>query len=218
MSLTQVMLVDDHAVVRMGFRALLETTSDIRVCAEASSGKEACKLYAELLPDVVVMDVSMPDIDGIGATERIVAKNPRARILMLSAHEACITPKCALQAGAMGYLSKRSAAEELIKAIRQVAQGGNYVDPLTAQAMVLQGINGGDDPLKSLSSREFEVFRQLAIGKSVAAIAKVLCLSPSTVGTHLYNIKQKLGASNGAELAILAVRHGIVDVPTFRLA
>lgn len=218
MSLTQVMLADDHAVVRMGFRVLLETTLDIRVCAEASSGKEACRLYAECSPDVVVMDVSMPEIDGIGATERILTKDPRARILILSAHADSITPKRALQAGAMGYLSKRSAADALIQAIRQVAQGLNYVDPMTAQQMVLQGINGGGDPLASLSSREFEVFRQIAAGMSVTAIAKVFCLSPSTVGTHLYNIKQKLGAANGAELAILAVRHGVVDVPAARAA
>lgn len=214
MSLTQVMLVDDHAVVRMGFRVLLETTSDIRVCAEASGGIEACRIYAELRPDVVVMDVSMPDIDGIGATERILAKDPRARILILSAHEAGVTSKRALQAGAMGYLSKRSAAEDLIHAIHKVAQGEHYIDPMIAQKIVLQGIAGSDDPLKSLSSREFEVFGLLAIGRSVAAIASVLCLSPSTVGTHLYNIKQKLGASNAAELTILAVRHGVVDVLT----
>lgn len=214
MSLTQVMLVDDHAVVRMGFRVLLETTSDIRVCAEASGGLEACRLYAELRPDVVVMDVSMPDIDGIGATERILAKDPRARILILSAHEAGVTSKRALQSGAMGYLSKRSAAEDMIHAIHKVARGEHYIDPMIAQKIVVQGMTGSDDPLKSLSSREFEVFGLLAIGRSVAAIANVLCLSPSTVGTHLYNIKQKLGASNSAELTILAVRHGVVDVLT----
>ena len=119
-----VMLVDDHAVVRMGFKMLLESDTDIKVVAEAESGETAVKMYMEHKPDVVVMDITMPGIGGLEATDRIIAKDGSARILVLSAHEDSVHPKRVLNAGAMGYLTKRSAAEELIKAIRTVAEIG----------------------------------------------------------------------------------------------
>lgn len=209
-----VLIADDHAVVRMGFRLLLETTDDIRVIAETPDGEELCSLYAELRPDVVIMDVSMPGMGGISATRRLVERHPKIRILVLSAHMDSIHPRRALKAGAKGYLTKRSAAEALVRAIRQVARGGSYLEPSIAQELALQQINGTDDPMEGLTLREFEVFKQLASGRSVRQIAQTLFLSQSTVGTHLYNIKQKLGAGNSAELAMLAVRSGIVDVGT----
>ncbi len=211
MSQVNVLLVDDHAVVRMGFRMLLESASDIKVVGEAESGEQAVKLYMELHPDVVVMDITMPGIGGLEAIERIMAKENHARILVLSAHEDSVHPKRVLNAGAMGYLTKRSAAEELIKAIRTVAGGKRYLEASVAQQMAIQQLSGEQNPVDVLSDREFEVFMALAKGKTTNDIAETLCLSPRTVGTHLYNIKQKLNANNSAEIALIAMRSGLID-------
>ncbi len=211
MSQINVLLVDDHAVVRMGFKMLLESAPDIKVVAEAESGEQGVKLYMEQHPDVVVMDITMPGIGGLEAIERIVAKESNARILVLSAHEDSVHPKRVLNAGAMGYLTKRSAAEELIKAIRTVASGKRYLEASVAQQMAIQQLSGEQNPVDVLSDREFEVFMALAKGKTTNDIAETLCLSPRTVGTHLYNIKQKLNANNSAEIALIAMRSGLID-------
>ncbi|MBL8504945.1 MAG: response regulator transcription factor [Methylobacillus glycogenes] len=207
----RVMLVDDHAVVRMGFKLLLEADQAIQVVAEAESGEQAIKLYQEHKPNVVIMDITMPGMGGLEAIDRIRAKDEAARILVLSAHEDSVHPKRVLNAGAMGYLTKRSAAEELIKAIHTVAAGKMYLEANVAQQMAIQQISGQQNPVDVLSDREFEVFMALAKGKSTNEIADVLCLSPRTVGTHLYNIKQKLNANNSAELALIAMRSGLID-------
>lgn len=209
-SVIRVMLVDDHAVVRMGFRLLLDGASDITVVGEAESGEEAVRLYSEIKPDVAVMDISMPGIGGLEAIDRILAREPQARVLVLSAHEDVMHARRVLKAGAAGYLTKRSAAEELIHAIRQVALGKTYLEPSIAQQLAVQQLNGGKNSVDMLSEKEFKVFLALAGGQSVADIAEVMSLSPRTVGTHLYNIKQKLGASNSAELAIIAIRSGLL--------
>lgn len=211
MSQINVLLVDDHAVVRMGFKMLLESASDIKVVGEAESGEQGVKLYMEHHPDVVVMDITMPGIGGLEAIERIMAKEGGARILVLSAHEDSVHPKRVLNAGAMGYLTKRSAAEELIKAIRTVAGGKRYLEASVAQQMAIQQLSGEQNPVDVLSDREFEVFMALAKGKTTNDIAETLCLSPRTVGTHLYNIKQKLNANNSAEIALIAMRSGLID-------
>ena len=211
MNQINVMLVDDHAVVRMGFKMLLESAPDIRVVAEAESGEQAVKMYMEHHPDVVVMDITMPGIGGLEAIERIMAKDSTARILVLSAHEDSVHPKRVLKAGAMGYLTKRSAAEELIKAIRSVAGRKMYLEASIAQQMAIQQLSGEANPVDVLSAREFEVFMALAKGKTTNEIANTLCLSPRTVGTHLYNIKQKLNANNSAEIALIAMRSGLID-------
>lgn len=208
----KIMLVDDHAVVRTGFKLLLQACNDIEVVAEADSGEAACQMYEAVAPDIVVMDIAMAGMGGIEAIKRLLAKNSRARILALSAHEDTSHPKRALQAGALGYLSKRSAPEVLIDAIRLIAQGQRYLDAQIAQRMAMQDLTGKQGPMDKLSAREFEVFMQLARGQSVAQISGTLALSSSTVGTHLYNIKQKLRLVNQAEMALLAVRHGLIDV------
>jgi two-component system, NarL family, invasion response regulator UvrY len=207
----RVMLVDDHAVVRMGFRLLLQGTPDIEVVAEADSGEEAVRQFPEVHPDVVVMDISMPGIGGLEAIGRILARQPTARILVLSAHEDAMHARRVLKAGAAGYLTKRSAAEALIQAIRQVAQGKTFLEGTIAQQLAMQQLSGERSPVDMLSEKEFKVFLALAKGQSVAEIADVMSLSPRTIGTHLYNIKQKLGASNQAELAIIAIRSGLVQ-------
>jgi two-component system invasion response regulator UvrY len=206
------MLVDDHAVVRMGFRLLLDTTSDIRVVAECGSGEEALQCFAEVKPDVVVLDLSMGGMGGLETLSRLLAKWPATRVLVLSAHEDTAHPRRALAAGALGYLTKRSAADALIEAIRQVAAGKLFLEPALAQEIVVEQVGRPGSPLETLSAREFEVFVMLARGKSVAEIAAVLFLSPRTVGTHLYNIKQKLGAGNAAELTLIAIRNGLIEV------
>jgi len=206
-----VMLVDDHAVVRMGFKMLLESDVDIKVIAEAESGEQAVKLFVEHHPDVIVMDITMPGIGGLEAIERIMAKDSSAKILVLSAHEDSVHPKRVLNAGAMGYLTKRSAAEELIKAIRTVASRKRYLEASVAQQMAIQQLSGEMNPVDVLSDREFEVFIALAKGKTTNEIADTLCLSPRTVGTHLYNIKQKLNAGNSAEIALIAMRSGLIE-------
>ena len=211
MSQINVMLVDDHAVVRMGFKMLLESDSGIKVIAEAENGEAAIKLFVEHKPDVVVMDITMPGIGGMEAIERIMAKDSNAKILVLSAHEDSVHPKRVLNIGAMGYLTKRSAAEEMIKAIRQVASGKKYIEASVAQQMAIQQLSGDQSPVDVLSEREFEVFMSLAKGKTTNEIAETLFLSPRTVGTHLYNIKQKLNANNSAEIALIAMRSGLLE-------
>ena len=207
----KVLLVDDHAVVRMGFKMLLESDTGIKVVAEAENGEQAVKMYMEHQPDVVVMDITMPGIGGIEAIDRIMAKDNNARILVLSAHEDSVHPKRVLNAGALGYLTKRSAAEELIKAIRTVSGRKMYLEASVAQQMAIQQLSGETNPVDVLSDREFEVFISLAKGKTTNEIADTLCLSPRTVGTHLYNIKQKLNANNSAEIALIAMRAGLID-------
>lgn len=207
----KVMLADDHAVVRMGFRLLLEGSPDIRVVAEAESGEDAVRRFAEVKPDVVVLDLSMPGIGGLEALSRILAREPGTKVLVLTAHEDAMHAKRVLKAGALGYLSKRSAAEELIQAIRQVWAGRTFLEPAIAQQLAVQQLTGERNPVDMLSEKEFKVFLALARGQSVADIAEVMSLSPRTIGTHLYNIKQKLGASNSAELAIVAMRHGLLE-------
>lgn len=207
----KVMLADDHAVVRMGFRLLLEGSPDIRVVAEAETGEEAVRRFAEVKPDVVVLDLSMPGIGGLEALSRILARESGAKVLVLTAHEDAMHAKRVLRAGALGYLSKRSAAEELIQAIRQVWAGRTFLEPAIAQQLAVQQLTGERNPVDMLSEKEFKVFLALARGQSVADIAEVMSLSPRTIGTHLYNIKQKLGASNSAELAIVAMRHGLLE-------
>ena len=210
MSNLNVLLVDDHSVVRMGFKMLIDSEKDMQVIAEAETGEEGIIKFQEIKPDVVVMDITMPGIGGLEAIERIIAKDKNAKILVLSAHEDSVHPKRVLSAGAIGYLTKRSAAEELINAIRTVGSGKKYIESTVAQQLAITQLSGENDPTEVLSDREFEVFISLAKGKSTNEIADTMCLSPRTVGTHLYNIKQKLNANNSAEIALIAIRCGLL--------
>jgi two-component system invasion response regulator UvrY len=207
----RVLLVDDHALVRMGFRMLL-ADAQVEVVAEAGSGEEACTAYARVKPDVVVMDLSMPGMGGLEAVRRLLAQDPNARILALSAHEDTAHPQRVLRAGALGYLTKRSAPDALIEAVTAVARHEAYVDAHTAKALAMAQVKGSSNPAEMLSEREFSVFIQLARGHSVAQIANNLKLSPSTVGTHLYHVKQKLGAGNQSELTLVALQWGLIQI------
>ncbi|MEK8027172.1 response regulator transcription factor [Pseudaquabacterium rugosum] len=207
----RLLLVDDHALVRMGFRMLLGGAG-IEVVAELDRGEDLVSTWQQLRPDVVVMDLAMPGMGGLEALRRLLAIEEQARVLILSAHEDTAHPQRALRAGALGYLTKRSAPDALIAAVRAVATGQPWVDAETARALALAQIRGERSPADQLSEREFSVFLQLARGQSVAQIAETLKLSPSTVGTHLYNVKQKLGAGNQSELTLIALQWGLLQV------
>jgi DNA-binding NarL/FixJ family response regulator len=207
---TQILLVDDHAVVRTGFRTLLENQLDLRVVAEADSGEQACRLYVECAPDVVIMDLSLPGIGGLEAIRRIVTREPAARVLAFSMHEDTIFVEQALQAGARGYIGKSSAPVDLVEAVRQIAGGNIYIDAEMAQRIAFQKTKGADSPFQSLSTREFEIFCLLAEGLTVNEISPRLSLSYKTVANYATQIKAKLEVGTTAELARLAIRHGIV--------
>lgn len=207
-----VLLVDDHAVVRTGFRLLLQSVAEVSAVHEAESGEVACQRYTELAPDVIVMDLAMPGMGGLEALRRILSHDSNARVLALSAHDDPMHARRALREGALGFLSKRSAPEALIEAVTAVAAGRRYIDANLAQELALADLDGAaKSPVERLSEREFEVFVRLARGATVQRIAEDLKLSASTVGTHLYNIKQKLAVVNQSELTLLAIRHGLID-------
>lgn len=208
----RVLLADDHAVVRTGFRLLLQSRAEFVVIGEADSGETACELYFNLMPDVVVMDLAMPDMGGIEALRRILARDPGAKILTLSAHDDLMHARRALQGGALGFLSKRSEPAALLEAVTSVAAGRRYIEPAIAQKVALAEFDGRKKSgVEQLSEREYEVFVRLAAGATVLSIAHNLTLSPSTVGTHLYNIKQKLNVKNQSELTLLAIRNGLIE-------
>ena len=207
----RVLLADDHAVVRTGFRLLLETAPDVRVIAEADSGEMCIARFDEHAPDVVVLDLSMPGIGGLEALKRLRARSKDVRVLALSAHDDSMHARRALRQGALGFLSKRTAPETLLEGVRAVASGARYIDPKLAQDVALAEIDGGSSPVDQLSEREFDVFIRLAKGAAVQRIATELNLSTSTVGTHLYNIKLKLSATNQAELTLIALRAGLIE-------
>ncbi len=207
----KVLLVDDHAVVREGYKNLLENYPDIEVVAEAPSGEIACKLYVDFNPDVVIMDLSMPGMGGLEAIRRISARDPEAKILVFSMHEDTVFVEQALQAGARGYISKSSAASDLIEALQEIASGNDHLDPDIAQKLAIQKTRGNNTPFANLSTREFEIFCLLAEGANVAAIAERLSLSYKTVANYSTQIKNKLEVKTAAELARLAIRHGLVE-------
>lgn len=206
----RVLLADDHRVVRLGFRLLLEGAG-ATVVGECADGESALRTQAELQADVLVMDVSMPGIGGLAALERLLAWSPKARVLMLSAHHDAVVPVRALRLGARGYLCKRAEPEEFLRAVAAVAADRRFIDPALAQQVALAQLDDSSSPVDSLTDKEMAVFLKLAGGLSVADVATDFHLSPSTVGTHLYHIKQKLNARNAADLTLVAMRNGLLE-------
>ena len=205
-----VLLVDDHSVVREGYRRLLERSAGIRVIGEAANAADAYREFQRLTPDVVVMDISLPDVSGIEGARHMLAREPKVKVLMFSMHEEPIFASRAFQAGALGYVTKASAPEVLVEAVRTVAQGKRYLSQDMALALALQSVGGGETHLDVLSNREFEVMRLLVAGDTVSAIAEKLQLSYKTVANHQSAIRQKLGVATSAQLVQLAQRHGVV--------
>jgi len=205
---TKILLVDDHPVVRAGFKYLLESQQDYEV-SEASSSEEAYRVYGDIEPDVVILDVSMPGMGGIEGLRRLRSRHKDARVLLLSMYDDPAFVARAMKIGAMGYISKNSAADSLARAITEVLRGKHYFSDDIAEQMRRQDKDYDSDTL-ALSTREFEIFRLLAEGRSVGAIADDLNLSPKTVSNHRSRLMEKLGLKTTAELVHYAIRQGIV--------
>jgi two-component system, NarL family, invasion response regulator UvrY len=201
----RIQLAEDHEIVRTGFRYLLDNEPDMDLVAESADGVQACRHYGEYKPDVLVMDISMPDMHGLEAIHRILLRDPGARILVLSMHSGVVAERT-LQEGARGFICKRSAARELVVAIRRIMQGERYLDPESAEQLSPRMENASPP---SLSNRELEICMHLVDGRSVASIAEQMHLSEKTVYTHREHIMRKLGVATVVELTKLASILGI---------
>jgi len=207
---TTIVLVDDHAVVRAGVRRLLEQEPLFEVIGEAESGEKAYQILAELKPDVMVMDLSMPGMGGLEAIRRILMRYEKAKILVLSMHEDLSFANQALKLGAKGYLTKNTLADDLVKSIETVTQGDVFLSDEIAKKMAMQSISGNQDPVHELSAREFEIFRLLAEGLDIEAIASTLNISSKTVSNYQTMIKQKLDINTPIELIRYAIKVGVI--------
>jgi two-component system, NarL family, invasion response regulator UvrY len=207
----RIMLVDDHAVVRAGVRRLLEQDAKFTVVAEAESGERAYQIFGEHLPDVTIIDLSMPGMGGMETIKRIVARYPTAKILVLSMHENVAFASQALKAGAKGYVTKSGLADELANAVEWVVSGQTYLGSELSNKIALQLHNAEGDPMQALSAREFEIFRMLVDGVDLNKIAGTLNISFKTVANYQTTIKQKLGVSSPVEMVRLAIRCGLIE-------
>lgn len=204
----RILLADDHAIVREGYRALLEKQG-MRVVAEAADGAEAYRLYKETAPDLVIMDLAMAGIGGVEAIRRIRQRDPKARILAFTMHQNPTFAVQAFQAGASGYVTKSSAPEILLSAVREVIRGGRPLSPDIARELALGRLDDAKNAFDALSPREFEILRLLLDGSTTEDIAETLHIAPKTVANCHYLIKGKLGVSSDIELMRMAMRAGV---------
>ncbi len=209
----RILLADDHSIVRAGLRSLIEDTGDMEVVHEASDGAEAIHEAHRLNPDVAVVDISMPGMDGLEVVSRLQAELPDLPILILTMHEEEQYVVRSISAGAKGYITKRSAPEQLVKAIRQLHSGGHYLSAAAAELLALRVARGGANKsrLESLSNRELQVLKALALGKTNREIAENYNISVKTVDTYRHRLLKKLGLSNNADLTRFAIQHGLVE-------
>jgi two-component system response regulator NreC len=207
----RILLADDHALVRQGFRMILSTQPDMEIVGEAGNGREAVELADKLHPDVVVMDVTMPGLNGIEATRRLVASSPHTRVLALSMHKDSVYVREILRAGARGYLLKDSVDADLLAAVRAVAKGEGYLSPGVSDAVLTDYRRHVTDPLDLLTSREREVLQMIAEGKTNKEIATSLNLSVYTIEAHRGRIMDKLNLHSTSELVRFALRSGLID-------
>jgi DNA-binding NarL/FixJ family response regulator len=207
---TTIVLIDDHAVVRAGVRRLLEQEFLFEVIGEAESGEKAYQIFGELKPDVMVIDLSMPGMGGLEAIRRILMRHEKAKILVLSMHEDLSFANQALKLGAKGYLTKNTLADDLVKSIQTVSKGDVFLSDEIAKKMAMQSISGNQDPIHELSAREFEIFRLLAEGFEIDAIAGTLNISSKTVSNYQTMIKQKLNINSPVELIRYAIKAGVI--------
>lgn len=206
----RILLVDDHAVVRAGYRRFLEHGDDMRVVGEAADAELGYALYRQHLPDVCVLDLSMPGVGGLELIRRICNHAPQARLLAFSMHEEPVFAQRAMQAGARGYVTKQSAPDVLVQAVRELHAGRRFVSQDMARGLALSQPHM--HPSSLLSAREFDVFRLIAEGRSVGEVAGCLNLSQKTVANHLTQLKDKLGATSSVALVHLAIRHKVLAV------
>jgi DNA-binding NarL/FixJ family response regulator len=207
----RILLADDHAVVRQGFKMILAEQPDMEISGEAANGREAVELAEKIKPDVVVMDVAMPELNGIEATRRLAASVPHTRVLALSMHKDSVYVREILRAGARGYLLKDSPAQDMLAAVRAVAGGEGYISPAVSSAVLDDYRKHVTNPIDLLTSREREVLQMLAEGKTNKEIAAVLNLSVYTVEAHRGRIMEKLNVHSINELVRFAVRNGLID-------
>jgi two-component system, NarL family, response regulator NreC len=207
----RILLADDHAVVRQGFRMILAAQPAFEIVAEASNGREAVELAEQLHPDVVVMDVTMPELNGIEATRRLAQSVPRARVLALSMHKDSVYVREILRAGARGYLLKDALDKDLVAAVEAVARGEGYLSPAISDAVLSDYRKHVSDPIDLLTSREREVLQMIAEGETNKEIATILKLSVYTVDAHRGRIMEKLNLHSTPELVRFAMRNGLTD-------
>ena len=207
----RILLADDHAVVRKGFQFILGAQPDFEVVGEAANGREAVDLSKTLQPDVVVMDVSMPELNGIEATRRIGEVSPKARVLALSMHRDSVYVREILRAGARGYILKDAQEEELLGAVRAVSKGDGYLSPAVSDAVLNDYRKHVTDPVDLLTSREREVLQLIAEGRTNKEIATQLQLSVYTVEAHRGRVMEKLNLHSTGELVRFALRNGLID-------
>ncbi|MBI5576625.1 MAG: response regulator transcription factor [Deltaproteobacteria bacterium] len=210
----RVLLADDHSVVRDGLRRLVDGAGDMTVVAEAADGREAIRKARETSPDVAVVDISMPGLDGLEVVRRLIAERPKLPVLVLTMHEEEQYVVRAIGAGAKGYITKRSAAEQLLQAIRKVHAGGRYLSESASEALAERMAKGGEagSLLDILSDREIQVLRGLAMGRSNREIAEAYDISIKTVDTYRFRLLNKLNLRNNVELTRFAIRKGIVEL------
>lgn len=211
MAKIKILLADDHEIVRSGLASMLNSYDDFEVIKEIPSGEKAYQAYTELLPDVLITDMSMPGIGGLEALRRICAKFRNARLIVFSMHENASLAMQAMSAGAKGYVTKSGDSQDLVDAIRQVISGKNYLSAEMAQKIAMQSVSGSDDPTQRLSTREFEVFRLLAEGLTIPQVASQLNLEAKTIANYQTMLKHKLGFSSSAEMVRLAIKYGVVS-------
>ncbi len=208
-----ILIVDDLDLVRTGIRHMLSDLETINVVGEADGGKAAVKMAKELIPDIVLLDLRMPDMDGLEVTQKIKKFNPKIKILILTAYNDDVYPARLLHVGASGYLTKNTSMEELAKAIHEVSEGKRYISPAIAQNLILKGLDTADSkPFEKLSDRELQVALMIAQGAKAPAISEKLNLSAKTINSYRYRIFDKLQVNGDVELALMAIRHGLVDV------
>lgn len=209
----QILLVDDHDLVRAGLKRILEDVKNFKVIGEASTGEEAILMVRQRKPDIVIMDVNMPGIGGLETTRKIMQIDANIKVIVVTVHVEEPYPTRLLEAGAAGYLTKSCAVDEIVMAIQTVAKGERYVGADIARQVALSMLPGGKRSLfEKLSQREMQVMLMVTQGQSIQDISDRLCLSPKTVSTYRYRLYEKLAVENDVELTHLAMRHGVISV------
>jgi two-component system invasion response regulator UvrY len=210
----RVLLADDHSIVRAGLRSIIEESGDMTVVAEASDGREAIQKVHETRPDVAIIDISMPDLDGLEVIAQLQCYYPKMPVVVLTMHEEEQYVVRAIGIGARGYITKRSAPEQLVNAIRKVHEGGRYLSESAAESLAVHMAKGTGSRalLDSLSNREVQVLRRLALGQTTREIAEAYSISSKTVDTYRFRLLKKLNLRNSAELSRFALQQGLVEL------